>query len=209
MEKKINCVIYSRVSTLGQNYERQINELREYASKQNYNIVKIFAEKVSGAKRVEDRKAMSELLEYVTANHIDKVLIYEASRLSRRVVDFMTIIEKLNERHVSLFILQNGFETLLPDGKEDPMVSLMLGIMANFCTLERNLIRSRMASGYDNYRAKGGTVGRKSGYTKTPEQMKAEYAEELRLLRRGLSLRNVSKITSTSINTLRKLKSIC
>lgn len=38
--------------------------------------------------------------------------------------------------------------------------------------------------------------------------MKKEYAEELRLLRRGYSLRNVAKLTHTSINTLRKLNKL-
>jgi lambda repressor-like predicted transcriptional regulator len=44
------------------------------------------------------------------------------------------------------------------------------------------------------------------GYKKSDEQMKEEYAEEIRLLKKGISLRNVQKISGTSINTLRKLK---
>ena len=48
-------------------------------------------------------------------------------------------------------------------------------------------------------------VGRRIGYTKSDEAMREEYAEELRLLKRGYSLRNTSKLTGTSINTLRKL----
>lgn len=62
-----------------------------------------------------------------------------------------------------------------------------------------------MDSGYQNFRANGGLVGRKQGYRKSDEAMKEEYAEEIRLLKRGYSLRNVSKLTHTSINTLRKL----
>ena len=44
---------------------------------------------------------------------------------------------------------------------------------------------------------------------KTDEAMREEYKEESRLLRKGLSLRNVAKITGTSVNTLRKIKAIC
>ncbi len=58
---------------------------------------------------------------------------------------------------------------------------------------------------YKNFRANGGSVGRKQGYRKSDETMKAEYAEEIRLLKKGYSLRNVAKLTNTSINTLRKL----
>ena len=81
-------------------------------------------------------------------------------------------------------------------------------MIAQFNSMERGLIRSRMESGYRNYRAKGGTVGRKQGYKKSTEDMKEEYAEEIRLLRKGISLRNVSKITHTSVNTLRKVRDL-
>jgi DNA invertase Pin-like site-specific DNA recombinase len=204
----MRAVIYARVSTNTQDYERQLDELREYATRMGYTVVREFSEKISGAKKVEERAALSDLLDYVESNEVDKVLIYECSRLSRRAVDFLSVIERLTEQGVSVVILQNGLETLLPDGKPNPIAQLVLGILAQFNSMERGLIRSRMESGYNHYRANGGVVGRKKGYRKSTEQMKSEYAEELRLLRKGYSLANVSKLTGTAINTLRKVKSI-
>lgn len=136
------------------------------------------------------------------------MLIYECSRLSRRAVDFLSIIEIFNEKQISLYIHQNGLETLLPNGEINPIATLVLGILAQFNSMERSLIRNRMESGYNNFRNKGGIVGRKTGYRKTNEQMKEEYAEEIRLLKKGYSLRNISKITHTSVNTLRKLSTL-
>lgn len=207
-EKMITAVIYARVSTKSQDYDRQLNDLREYAKRMGYEVVKEFAEKISGAKKVAEREAMTELLSFVEAKHIDKVLIYECSRLSRRVADFVNIVDRLNELHTSLYIHQNGLETL-QDGKPNPIAQLVIGMLAQFNSMERTLIRSRMESGYNNYRANGGVVGRKVGYRKSDDAMKEEYKEESRLLRKGLSLRNVSKLTGTSINTLRKIKAIC
>lgn len=201
-------IIYARVSTAGQDYDRQLAELKQYADRMNYDIVKTFSEKISGAKKVEERQAMTELLNYVEVNKVDKVLIYECSRLSRRAVDFLSIIEIFNEKRISLYIHQNGLETLLPNGEINPIATLVLGILAQFNSMERSLIRSRMESGYNNYRNNGGAVGRKTGYRKTSEQMKEEYAEEIRLLKKGYSLRNISKITHTSVNTLRKLSAL-
>ena len=206
--KTVKVVIYARVSTQGQDYERQLAELKQYADRMNYDMVKTFSEKISGAKKVEERNALSDLLQYVDKNHIDKVLIYECSRLSRRAVDFLQVIEYLTERNISVYIHQNGLETLQPDGKVNPIAQLVLGILAQFNSMERSLIRSRMESGYKHHIAQGGKVGRNVGYRKTDEQMKEEYAEEIRLLKRGYSLRNVYKITNTSINTLRKLGAI-
>lgn len=199
-------VIYARVSTATQDYDRQLVELKAYARKMEYDVVAEFTEKVSGAKKVEERTAMTELLSFVEGNKVDKVLIYECSRLSRRAVDFLTIIEHLTAMKVSVYILQNGLETLLPNGQPNPIAQLVMGILAQFNSMERSLIRSRMESGYNHYRQQGGQVGRKVGYRKSEEQMKADYAREIQLLRKGLSLRNIQAITSTSINTLRKLK---
>ena len=202
----IEVVIYARVSTQGQDYDRQLVELREYASKMGYEVVKEFSEKVSGAKTVAERQALTELLAYVEAHRVDKVLIYECSRLSRRAVDFLQVIETLTARKISVYIHQNGLETLLANGQPNPIAQLVLGILAQFNSMERSLIRSRMESGYNHYRNQGGAVGRKVGYRKSAEQMREQYKEEIKLLRKGMSLRNVSAITHTSVNTLRKLK---
>ncbi len=205
---KTKVVIYARVSTSSQDYDRQLHDLRAYASQHGYEVIKEFSEKISGAKKVEERAAMKELLDYTSKVKVDKILIYECSRLSRRAVDFLQLVETFTEQGISLYILQNGLETMLPNGKVNPIATLVLGILAQFNSMERGLIRSRMESGYRNYRANGGKVGRKDGYIKSTEAYKEEYAEELRLLKRGYSLRNISKITGTSVTTIRKVASI-
>ena len=206
MEERTKVVIYARVSTSAQDYTRQITELRKHAKKQNYEIVKEFSEKISGGKKVEERAAIKEMLDFVKFNKVDKVLIYECSRLSRRQLDFLSIIEQLTEAGVSLYILQNGLETLLPDGKPNPIANLCFGIIAEFNTLEKNLIRARMSSGYEHHRASGGRVGRKEGYRKSEEEYRRNYEREIALLQKGNTLKDVKSITGTSINTLRKLR---
>lgn len=206
MEERTKVVIYARVSTSAQDYTRQITELRKYAKKQNFEIVKEFSEKISGGKKVEERTAIKEMLDFVKFNKVDKVLIYECSRLSRRQLDFLSIIEQLTEQGVSLFILQNGLETLLPDGKPNPIANLCFGIIAEFNTLEKNLIRARMSSGYEHHRASGGRVGRKEGYRKSEKEYRRNYEREIALLQKGNTLKDVKSITGTSINTLRKLR---
>ena len=64
-----------------------------------------------------------------------------------------------------------------------------------------------MAAGYDNYREKGGVVGRKEGYRKRDFQYLKQYEKELDLLRRGMTYKDTMTITGTCVNTLRKLKS--
>ena len=206
MEERTKIVLYARVSTSAQDYKRQITELRKYEKNQNYEIVKEFREKISGGKKIEERAAIKELLDFVKSNNVEKVLVYECSRLSRRQLDFLYIIEQLTEARVSLYILQNGLETLLPDGRPNPIANLCFGIIAEFNNLEKHLIRTRMASGYEHHRASGGRVGRKEGYRKSEEDYRTHYDREITLLQKGNTLADVRAITGTSINTLRKLK---
>ena len=206
METRTKVCIYARVSTSKQDYDHQLLSLRNFAKKNGYLVIKEFTEKISGAKKIYDRIALTELMEFVRENEIDKILIFECSRLSRRASDFLNIIEELNELGISLYILQNGLETLLSDGSVNPIASLVCGIIAQFNSMERTLIRARMAAGYDNYREKGGVIGRKEGYRKRDFQYLRQYEKELDLLRRGMTYKDTMTITGTCVNTLRKLK---
>jgi len=201
-------VILARVSTQIQDFDRQVNELTEYASTHSMEIVKVFANKVSGARKNEDRPEILEMIEYVKSNKVDKVLVLEISRLGRNTLEALKVIELLNNEKICLFVKNYNIETLDEKSNINPMAQFLCTILLEVARMERTTIKQRMESGYSNFRNNGGKVGRKEGFKKSAEQMKAEYNEELKLLRKGISLRNVSKITGTSVNTLRKVAEI-
>lgn len=201
-------VLFARVSTNIQDYDRQINELTALSARNEWEIVASFAEKVSGAKKNTERTELLRMVEYVEANHINKVLVTELSRLGRDTLQVLEVIEMFNNKGISLYIQNYNIETLTDDGKVNPMSQFLITILAEVARMERKTIKERMDSGYQNYRANGGVVGRKQGYRKSDEVMREEYAEEIRLLKKGYSLRNVCKLTGTSVNTLRKLNVI-
>ena len=198
-------VLFARVSTNMQDYDRQINELTALAECNGWEIAASFAEKVSGAKKNTERTELLRMVEYVETNHINKVLVTELSRLGRDTLQVLEVIEMLNAKGISLYIQNYNIETLTDDGKVNPMSQFLITILAEVARMERKTIKERMDSGYQNFRANGGVVGRKQGYRKSDEAMKEEYAEEIRLLKKRYSLRNVYKLTGTSVNTLRKL----
>lgn len=203
-----NVVIFARVSTNIQDYERQVNELTQLATKYGWQIAATFAEKISGAKKNSERTELKKMVAYAEANHIDKVLVTELSRLGRDTLQVLEVIELLNSKGISLFIENYNIETLTEDGKVNPMSQFLITILAEVARMERKTIKERMDSGYKNFITNGGKVGRKVGYKKSVEAMREQYGEEIRLLRKGYSLRDVSKLTGTSINTLRKCKVI-
>lgn len=202
----VKVVIYARVSTKVQEYDRQLEELRSYADRMGYEVAQEFSEKISGARKIEERAALTDLLDYVEKHEVNKVLIYECSRLSRRAVDFLAVIERLTEQGVSVYIHQNGLETLQPDGNPNPIANLVLGILAQFNSLEKTLIRSRMSSGYNHFRSNGGKVGRKEGFRKSDEKLKEDYAGVIKGLRKGYPIRIVAKSEGVGISTVQRVK---
>ena len=201
-------VIFARVSTNVQDYDRQVNELTVLAKSNGWSVEAVFAEKISGAKANTERTELLNMISYVESNHIDKVLVTELSRLGRDTLQVLEVIEMLNKKEISLYIQNYAIETLTKGGKVNAMSQFLITILAEVARMERKTIRERIESGYNNYRAKGGRVGRKTGYKKAEEAMKTQYVEEIKLLRKGYSLRNISKLTGTSINTIRKCKSL-
>lgn len=206
----VKVVLLCRVSTeKTQDYQRQINELTDFCSRMGWQVVKVFANKISGKLPIEERPEIQEMLAFVKENEIDKVCCLEISRLGRNTLEALKVIQLLNEHKVSLFIKNYNLETLDEKGNVNPVASLICTILLEVASLERHTILERMASGREQYIAKCRETGRKMGrpdtYRKTDEEYKAQYSKEINLLKRGYSLRNTQKLTGTSIGTLRKL----
>ena len=199
--------IFARVSTNVQDYERQVNELTALAQRNNWSVEAVFCEKISGAKKNAERKELSRMVEYLQAHSINKVAVTELPRLGRDTLQVLEVIEQFNKLGISLYIQNYGIETLTESGEVNPMSQFLITILAEVARMERKTIRERVESGYKNYRANGGKVGRKEGYRKSESDMREQYAHEIRLLRKGISLLNINKITGTSVNTIRKCQS--
>ncbi len=205
----MDVVLLCRVSTAGQDYSRQVDELSEFCSRMGWNVRRIFTAKVSGAKKIEERSELTEMLDYIRDNRIDKVCVLEISRLGRNTLEALKVIQLLNDNGVCLFIKNYNLETLGADGKVNPIANMICTILLEVAQMERLTIIERMASGRDRYiakcRAEGIKMGRPETYRKSDEQMKSQYTKELNLLKKGISLRNISAITGTSVGTIRKL----
>lgn len=205
-------VIFARVSTDKQEYYRQINELTDYCRQRNWEVVEVFANKVSGTATNEQRAEIQELVEYVKNHQISRVVCLEISRVGRNTLEALKVIQLLNENRVSLFVKNYNLETLDADGNVNPIASLICTILLEIASMERLTIKERMASGRRQYiekcRRDGIKMGRPSTYRKSDEEYRKQYQKEISLIRKGLSLANISAITGTSINTIRRVKEV-
>lgn len=205
---KTNAVIYARVSSVSdrQDTARQIQDLTRYANAQEIEVVSIFEEHISGAKKNEERQVLTDCLEYCTANSVNYLLLSELSRLGRSTLQVLRSLEILHEAKVSVYIQDLGLYTLQTDGKVNPIVSILITILAEMSNIERSNIVYRLNSGRANYIAKGGKLGRKVGSIKTEERKREEYKEVIQLLKKGYSVRNISKLQGIGISTVQRIK---
>lgn len=205
-------VILARVSTDKQEYQRQVNELTDYCNRVGWEIEATFCNKVSGAKSIEERTEIQELIAYVKTHQISRVVCLEISRLGRNTLEALKVIQILNEHGVSLFVKNYNLETLNPDGSVNSATSLICTILLEVASMERLTLKERVASGRNQYIAKcrreGIKMGRPATYRKSDEAYRQQYSKEISLLKKGISLRNISAICGTSVNTLRRLKNI-
>ena len=206
----INAVIYSRVSSESerQDTERQTNELIDYAHRMGYNINKVYEEKVSGYKKNEDRPVFAKMLEDINANQIDKVLVWELSRIGRSVLHSLQNIQTLHDMRVGIYIKNFNLETLNDYKTPNSLSMFMVQILFAVANMESKMTLSRLKSGYQNHIKKHGSksVGRKKGSIDSDEKVLERHSDVARLLKRGLSIRNISAITNKSSNTVLKVK---
>lgn len=145
-------VAYVRVSTKEQNEGRQLEALKQY------DVERIFSEKVSG-KDTANRPQLIEMLNYVRKD--DVIYIESISRIARSTRDFLRIIDRLTEKGVALVSLKESIDTSTPQGK------FMLTVFAALSQLERETIGQRQEEGIQLALATGNTkTGRAYGRPK-------------------------------------------
>ena len=206
---KTKAVIYARVSSVNdrQDTTRQIEDLKRYALLQDIEIVRIFQEHISGAKKIEERQVLTECLEYCTEKGVDYLLLSELSRLGRSTLQVLRSLEILHDAKVSVYIQNLGLYTLQPNGEVNPIASIMVTVLAEMANIERANIQYRLNSGRANYIAKGGKLGRKAGSIKTEERKREEYRETIALLKKGYSVRNIAKLQGIGVSTVQRIRS--
>ena len=203
-----SAVIYSRVSstTDRQSTERQVLDLKSFAEKNDFKVIRLFEEKISGSKKNEERNVLIECVDYCITKNIDTLLTSELSRVGRSTLQVLKTLDSLHTNKVNVYVQNLGLNTLNDNKEINPLASIIITVLAEMSSIERTNIQFRLNSGRQNYIDKGGKLGRKVGSEKSLEQLKEEYKDVLALLKRGYSIRNTAKLSGRSISTIQRVK---
>ena len=201
-------VIYARVSSTGerQSTSRQVADLTNYASLNGIEVVEVYEEHISGAKRNEERAVLTECIDYAVTNGVEVVLFSELSRCGRAVWEVLDTIRTLKDNGINAYFQKEGLSLFSADGKENPYLAVMVSVLGVCAQMERENITYRLNSGRAKYIADGGKLGRKVGSVKTKERKQEEYSKVIRSLRAGKSIRDTAAICSVSISTVQRVK---
>ena len=201
-------VIYARVSSVGdrQDTSRQIRDLEILAKDKSLKVVNTYEERISGAKKTQDRPVLTECLNYCFSNHISVLLISELSRLGRNVDDVLSNVKLCKENHLNVYFQKEQLSIFNADGKEHPFLTIFIAVLGTCAEMERENIKFRLNSGKAQFIAKGGKVGRREGYKKSDEKFQEEYAAVIKQLRKGYPIRMIATSCGVGISTVQRIK---
>jgi DNA invertase Pin-like site-specific DNA recombinase len=194
-------VKYNRVSTLGQ------SGIRFSVDTEKYDLVLL--DKISGSIGFKDRPKGKELTKLVDEGKVTDLVVEEFSRLGRNTGDVIRTLEWLEEKEVNVIVRNMGLQSR-PDQKKNPIWKMISSVMSSLYEMELENIKERTMVGRQVYVQNGGILGRPSGSNESELSfLKKEMSiNVLKSLKKGLTIRETSKVLGISTRSVMKVKKI-
>ena len=148
----MRAALYARVSTLDQEPENQLAELRRYAAARGWQAAEYVDHGVSGA--MDRRKALDALVQDVRRRRVDAVVCWRLDRLGRGLRHLVALLDEFHALGVGFVSLGEGIDCTTPAGR------LQMHILGAIAEFERARIAERVKAGLARARANGTRLGR-------------------------------------------------
>jgi DNA invertase Pin-like site-specific DNA recombinase len=194
-------VKYNRISSLSQTGDRYTLD------KDHYDLV--LMDKVSGKIDFKNRPKGKELTQLVEEGRVTEIVTEEFSRLGRNTGDVIRTLEWLDEKGVNVVIRNLGIQSR-PNGKKNPIWKMISSVLSSIYEMELENIKERTLTGRMVYVQNGGRLGRPHGSVETELKFlqKEQTKNIVKSLKKGLTIREISKIVDTSTKTIIKTKKL-
>ncbi len=187
-------VAYLRVSTEKQFLENQQEEIIRFAEKNGLNIDRWYMETVSGKVSTKERK-LSGLLEKMKPG--DSLIVTEISRLSRTLLEIMTILNSCIKKKVVLYSTKEGY--VFQNDINSKVLGFAFGLMAE---IERNLISMRTKEALARRKQEGKHLGRRKGDMPKMKLLRENKRQLLKAHRKGASCASLAREMGVSRTTM-------
>src|SRR3989442_7372225 len=180
--------LYARVSTLDQNCEVQLEDLRRYAGKRFASYCEYTDAGVSGTQR--HRPQLDALMRDAHRRLFDVVLVWKFDRFARSLKHLIESLDEFSALGIDFISLTEGIDTTTPTGQ---LLFHIVGAVAQF---ERDLIAERVRAGLAHARAMGKHIGR--------PRAKVDVDAVKNLRSKGKSLRVIATVLAIPLSLLRR-----
>lgn len=178
---------YARVSTEGQNLDRQIDAIIAAGVSRKH----LYCEKMTGTKL--DRPELNRLINDLETG--DTVIIADLTRISRSTKDLLDIVDKIKNKGAYIKSLK---DTWLDTTSSNPYNDFLLTVMSGLSQLERDLISQRTKEGLASAKARGRNGGRPSKQNEKAEIVIALYDS-------GMKIADIVRNTELSRSTVNRI----
>ena len=175
---------YVRVSSLDQNPDRQIEDLKAQ------QVEKIFMDKISG--KSADRPELQKMLSFIREG--DTLIVHSLDRLAQNLGDLLGMVENLTNRGISIHFIAERLD--FEAGKDaSPTSKLMLSMVGAFAEFERSMIKRRQQEGISLAKKRGVYTGRKRSVSDETLQKVKDMVQQGIPLAKAATLNHVSRST--------------
>ena len=193
-------VLYTRVSTVEQNIDRQI------VDKDQYDYV--LTDTCSGSIPLFERPKGSEIEKLISWGKLKELHVHSIDRLGRNTIDVLTTWKELTEKGIRIVCKNPSLQNIDENNEEDSFSSLLLGILSSLSLYEKSIIRERQMEGIRIRKEKGLYRGRRINTRDTPTKLlkKPKSKKILEYIDKGYTYDEISKIVPCSRTTIVKVK---
>lgn len=197
---------YLRISTSGQQVDSQLQEIKKHP---HFETSRVFTDKISGSVPFLERPEAVKLFDLMTMDKNQKTLVvYSWERIGRSLMDLIKMVELLTEHEINVHSTKECIDTLLPNGKPNPISKLALSILSNLAEMNLRMQKEKCADGIAQAKLRGAYKGRKLGSTQTDVRLLERHQVVVKKLIKGLTIREINEITGKSTATIIKVKKV-
>jgi DNA invertase Pin-like site-specific DNA recombinase len=194
-------VYYSRISTVEQNDERQLQNIEGF----DY----VFSDKCSGSIPIWERPKGKQIKKLIDTGKLTHLECHSWDRMGRDLLSTIEVYKLLTDKGITLICRNPNIRNFDGNGKPDKFSELLLGIIASMSSFEKKLIRERQMEGIAIRKQKNLYTGRQVGTVDTPERLlqKERSKQIINYLKKDTySYQEISKILNVSPTTIVKVK---
>lgn len=166
-------------------------------------------DKVSGTVAFRERPKGAELTKMVEDGKVSEIVIEEFSRIGRNTADVINTLAWLDEKKINVVVRNIGLQSR-PNGERNPIWNMISSVMSSLYAMELENIRERTSIGRLVYVQNGGKLGRPAGTTENDKRFLQKPTSQaiIKGLKKGLTVREISKVASASTKTVMKVKAL-